>query len=55
MKNKLPVYLENLDLPVDEYKEDENKDSYGYVSIMYIIALLITLASVLVVIIFGNR
>jgi len=55
MKNKLPVYLENLDLPIDPYKKDENKDSYGYVSIMYIIALIITLGSVLTVIIFGSR
>ena len=55
MKNKLPVYLENLDLPSDPYKQEENNNSYGFISIMYMIALIITLGSVLTVIIFGNR
>lgn len=52
MKERLPVVIENLELPIDEFKKEEvNTNSYGYVSILYIISLLITIGSVLTVLI----
>lgn len=57
MKNRLPVELENLELPNDEFskKEDEYGLSYGYVSILSLLFILITISSVLMVIFLGNR
>ncbi len=52
MKERLPVVIENLELPIDEFKKEEvNTNSYGYVSILYIISLLITIGSVLTILI----
>lgn len=57
MKNRLPVDLDNLELPVDKYaKFDTKKDnSYGYVSILYLLSLIITLGSILTILFLGNR
>lgn len=55
MKNKLPVYIENRELPIDEYRSVSSINSYGYVSILYLASIIITVSSVLVVIFFGNR
>lgn len=55
MRERLPVVIENLDLPVDEFKKEEKTNSYGYVSILYIISLLITIGSVLTVLILGIK
>ena len=54
MKNKLPVYLENLELPKDELKKEikPKQNSYGYVSILTLLSTLITLASLLVILIY---
>lgn len=50
MKNRLPVYIEERELPKnDEMIERRNSNSYGYVSILYILSLIITGISVLVV------
>ncbi len=49
MKRRLPVYIENLELPKEENRMIEKEVSYGYVSIMYILSLLITFGSVIVV------
>lgn len=53
MKNRLPVYIEERELPKnDEMIEKRNSNSYGYVSILYILyilSLIITGISVLVV------
>lgn len=53
MKNKLPVYLDNLELPKDNLKKEiyHNQNSYGYVSILTLISTLITLASLITVLI----
>lgn len=51
MKERLPVVIENLELPIDEFKKEEKTNSYGYVSILYIISLLITIGSVLTILI----
>ena len=55
MKERLPVVIENLELPIDEFKKEEKPNSYGYVSILYIISLLITIGSVLTVLIVGIK
>ena len=55
MKRKLPVYIENNDLPVDNYSvKNERKDSYGYVNFMYLTSIIITILSVLTVIFVGK-
>ena len=54
MKNKLPVLIEDNELPkFNSYKS--NNQSYGYVNILYLSSIIITVASVLTVIILGNR
>ena len=55
MNNKLPVYIENLELPIDDNKKEidsHNKNSYGYVSIIYILSMMITIGSVLAIFVF---
>lgn len=57
MRNRLPVELENLELPIDKYSNNNNSNnkSYGYVSVLYLLSLLITIGSVLTVLFLGNR
>ena len=55
MKNKLPVYIDNLELPKDELKqENKSNNSYGYVSILTLLSTMITLASLLAILIFNK-
>lgn len=54
MRDRLPVHIENRELPVDNFRNDNKKDSYGYVSILYLASIIITIASVLTVIILGK-
>ena len=55
MRRKLPVCIENNDLPVDSYNIKSNrKDSYGYVNILYLTSIIITILSVLTVIFVGK-
>ena len=57
MRNRLPLNIENRELPVDEYvinKENNRENSYGYVNILYFSSLIITIASVIAVIVYGN-
>ena len=54
MKNKLPVYLDNLELPKEELKQSNNNNNYGYVSVLTLISTMITLASLLTIIIFNK-
>ena len=57
MRNRLPVNIENRELPVDEYmidRENTRENSYGYVNILYFSSLIITIASVIAVIVYGN-
>ena len=51
MRDKLPVYIENRELPKDKFNTDNNK-SYGYVSILYLSSIMITVISVLTIIFF---
>ena len=53
MKDKLPVYIENRELPKNDFDIDNgNKKSYGYVSILYLASIIITVVSVLTVVFF---
>lgn len=49
MKNRLPVVLENLELPIDESINKKPKNNYGYVSLLYLTSLGITVGSVLTI------
>ena len=56
MKERLPVEIENRELPYDKYKvlDRKKQNSYGYVNIVVmvsILSLIITLGSILSVII----
>lgn len=53
MRNRLPVYIENNEMPVDNYIK--NDKSYGYVSILYLGSLIITIISLLSVLVMWNR
>ena len=56
MKNKLPVYIDNKELPVDKYSvREQRSNSYGYVNILYLTSFIITIISVMTVIFLGNR
>ena len=57
MRNKLPVFLENRELPVDESKniERDNRNSYGYASFMYLGSLIITIISLTMVLVMWSR
>jgi len=54
MKDRLPVYIENLELPNNQYKREVKNVSYGYVNILYILSLIITIGSVVTVIFLGK-
>ena len=56
MKEILPVYIENRELPVDQYsKKNERFNSYGYVSVLYLASIIITIISVVTVFIVRYR
>ena len=52
MNDKLPIDIENLELPLDQFKKIDTPSnaSYGYVSILYLLSIIITLGSILTVI-----
>jgi len=54
MKERLPVNLENLELPEDQYKklDKKNNTSYGYVNILSLISLVITTVTLLTILFF---
>ena len=55
MNERLPVNIENNELPLDDMvKKVDRKNNYGYVSIMYLLSLLITLGSVITIIVLGG-
>ena len=55
MRERLPVEIENWELPKDEFVVRKQSVSYGYVNVLYILSMLITTASVLIVVFLGNR
>ena len=56
MKEILPVYIENRELPVDQYsKNDKRVNSYGYVNFLYLTSLIMTVISVVTVIVVEYR
>ena len=55
MNGRLPVEIEKIELPVDKFEvKNKHKNSYGYVSIMYLASAVITLASILLIAVFGR-
>lgn len=55
MREKLPVDMENFELPVDQFKINDNRNnSYGFANIFYLLGLIITIFSVLTVIFLGR-
>ena len=55
MRNKLHVYIDNKELPVDNYGFIKKRNnSYGYVNILYLVSVIITGLSVLTVIFVGK-
>lgn len=57
MKDRLPVYIDNLELPEDKYKKldyEKKEVSYGYVNILYILSLLITGVSIITILLLGK-
>ena len=56
MRNRLPIYVDNKELPIDKYNLKKKKsNSYGYVNILYLTSIIITFLSVMTVMFFGNR
>ncbi len=55
MKEKLPVVLDNLELPDDGEVKQPKHVSYGYVSILYLLSLMITVGSVITVLVVRGR
>ena len=54
MKERLPVVIEDLKLPINCDNNNVKSKSYGYVSFMYLISLMITISSILVILFFGR-
>lgn len=53
MRNRLPVQILDLELPEDNFEKDrirKEKRMYGYVSILYILSLVVTGISVILII-----
>lgn len=50
MKNRLPVYIDNKELPVDELKMDDG-NSYGYVNVLFLVTIITTVASMITIVI----
>ena len=57
MNDRLPVRIENNELPYDKYSklDKKNDNSYGYVSILYLLSLIITLGSIIFLVVVGKR
>lgn len=53
MRYRLPVRIEDNELPKDIYN-NKKKNSYGYVSFMYLVSIIITMCSLLTIIILGR-
>ena len=53
MRNKLPVVIENFDLPRDESREKE-EESRGYASVLFLLSLIVVCWSVLTIILLGR-
>ncbi len=55
MRERLPIEMDNLELPKEEKIVSERQVSYGFANILYLLGLIITVGSVLVVVFLGNR
>lgn len=52
MRDKLPVYIENRELPINEFDKKEDIRSYGYVNILLLTSIITTIGSIITIIIF---
>lgn len=50
MRNKLPVCIENRELPLDKNRQYDR--SYGYVNILLLASVITTIGSIITIIIF---
>ena len=55
MRNRLPVQIENRELPIDKYNVNERDSSYGYVNILFLSSIITMISSIMMIVIFGNR
>lgn len=57
MRDRLPVNIEGRELPKAGQRENfgNRKNSYGYVSVLYLASIIITVVSVITIMIVGNR
>ena len=55
MNEILPIKIENLDLPDDSVNKKGEVKINGFVSVIYLISLIISLGSILTIMIMGNR
>ena len=53
MRNKLPVVIENFDLPRDESREKE-EESKGYASVLFLLSVIVVCWSVITIILLGR-
>ena len=47
MRERLPIELENLELPQDNYMDPKPKSSYGFANILYLLGMVITVGSLI--------
>lgn len=50
MKERLPVNIENRELPLDN-KINKDNNSYGYVNVLFLASIITTIASLVTIII----
>lgn len=51
MRDRLPVHIENRELPKDEFskRNEENDNSYGYVNVLFLASIITTIASIITI------
>lgn len=54
MRDKLPVCIENNSIPEDNLKLPRKNNSYGYVSVLYLLSIIITLGSIITLLVIGG-
>lgn len=55
MNDRLPVNIEKNELPIDYMNKRDNSNSYGYISILYLLSVIITMLTIIVTVFFGKR
>lgn len=55
MRSRLPVHIENRELPFDKTEFLERDNSSGYVNILFLASVIATIASIMTIVVLGNR